>query len=78
MSMNLAVGLSFGLFAIVSFLIQVARAHLSGELDISKKQNSTPDPYMFDNPHHQVHHESAQWLESFYNQTSPDVSSTTF
>jgi len=41
--MNLAVGLSFGLFGIVGFLAQVAKAHLSG--DLGDKQNSRSGSY---------------------------------
>jgi len=43
MSMNLAVGLSFGLVGAVSFLIMLARAFGGGQL--GKKQNSRSGSY---------------------------------
>ena len=66
MSMNLAVGLSFGLVGIVGFLAQAARAHFSGDLGDKKiphsghAQISDMDPYSFDADHRQAHIDSAE------------------
>ena len=66
MSMNLAVGLSFGLFGIVGCLVQAARAYFSGGLGGTQNphsghaQISDTDPYMFDADLRQAHIDSAE------------------
>jgi len=66
MSMNLAVGLSFGLFGIVGCLVQVARAYFTGGLRDDQNhrsghaQISDKDPYSFDADLRQAHIESAK------------------